>query len=137
MRAIKRFIKTILEAGGNENGQAVVEFALALPLLLTILCGILDYGWIFSNQYKAEYAAYNGARYASINAVNLSDGEIQQGIIQTVEDNLPGGSVTVNVNYSSRQVVINVEYPVKTLTFVASTIYGEYYNAEAVKYASF
>jgi len=30
----------------NEKGQAFVEFAIVLPLLLMILCGIIDYGWI-------------------------------------------------------------------------------------------
>ena len=33
----------------KENGQATVEFALLCPLLLGILFGIIDFGWIFFN----------------------------------------------------------------------------------------
>ena len=34
----------------NEKGQSIVEFALVVPILLTLLCGIIDFGWIYSNQ---------------------------------------------------------------------------------------
>lgn len=50
----------------NEKGQSIVEFALVVPILLTLLCGIIDFGWIYSNQYKVENASYAGARYASL-----------------------------------------------------------------------
>lgn len=34
----------------KEDGQAMVEFALILPIFLLILCGIIDFGWLFYNQ---------------------------------------------------------------------------------------
>ena len=37
-------IKKILK---SEKGQSMVEFALVVPLLLTILCGIIDMGWAY------------------------------------------------------------------------------------------
>ena len=46
----------------SEKGQSIVEFALVLPLLLTLLCGVIDFGWIYSNQYRVENASYAGAR---------------------------------------------------------------------------
>lgn len=54
----------------NEKGQAFVEFAIVLPLLLMILCGIIDYGWIFTNQNIIDHCAREGARYAIIHAEN-------------------------------------------------------------------
>ena len=31
----------------REKGQSIVEFALVLPLILLIVCGIIDFGWLF------------------------------------------------------------------------------------------
>ena len=56
-------IKKILK---SEKGQSMVEFALVVPLLLTILCGIIDMGWAYSNKYSVESAAFSGVRYADI-----------------------------------------------------------------------
>ena len=50
----------------SEKGQAMVEFALILPLLLTLLCGIIDFGWMYYNQITLNNAAREGARYAVI-----------------------------------------------------------------------
>jgi len=46
----------------KEKGQAMVETALVLPLFLLILCGIIDYGWIFSNQLMLNNSSRDGAR---------------------------------------------------------------------------
>ena len=50
----------------HEKGQALVEFALVLPVLLVILCGIIDFGWLYYNQITLNNAAREGARYAVI-----------------------------------------------------------------------
>ena len=50
----------------NEKGQALVEFALILPILLILVCGIIDFGWLYYNQITLNNAAREGARYAVI-----------------------------------------------------------------------
>ena len=55
----------------SEKGQAIVEFALVLPLLLTLLCGVIDFGWIYSNQYSVENASYAGAGNVNTNITLL------------------------------------------------------------------
>lgn len=49
-----------------------MEFALVLPVLLIVLCGIIDFGWILSCQNELTNAAGETARYAAIYA-NSSD----------------------------------------------------------------
>ena len=44
----------------RENGQSLVEFAIVLPILLTLLCGVIDFGWIYSNQYKVKMLPMQG-----------------------------------------------------------------------------
>lgn len=50
----------------NEKGQAMVEFALVLPILLLLLCGICEFGSIFSNQILANNACREAVRYAAV-----------------------------------------------------------------------
>ena len=50
----------------KENGQAMVEFALVLPILLLFIAGIIDFGWIFHNQLAANNASREAARYIAI-----------------------------------------------------------------------
>ena len=47
---------------GAERGAALVEFALVLPLLMTILMGILDYGYVYYVRLTMTNAAREGAR---------------------------------------------------------------------------
>lgn len=46
----------------NERGASLVEFAILLPLLLTLLFGIMEAGWAFSLQSEIRHGAREGAR---------------------------------------------------------------------------
>jgi Flp pilus assembly protein TadG len=50
----------------REDGQAVVEFALVLPLLLLILLGIVQFGSVFRDYIALTDATRVGARQASV-----------------------------------------------------------------------
>jgi Flp pilus assembly protein TadG len=50
----------------KENGQAVVEFALVLPLFLLLIFAIIEFGWVFYNYISVENAARNAARIACV-----------------------------------------------------------------------
>jgi len=51
-----------------ERGQGLVEFALAVPVLLVVVCGILEFGFIFTDQIMLNNAARDGARAGAIPA---------------------------------------------------------------------
>ena len=126
---IKKIIK-------SEKGQSMVEFALVVPLLLTILCGIIDMGWAYSNQYSVENATFSGVRYAVINGADIEDSEKNKLIDDTktrVKDNLSKGaeSPQIDVDIEEKKVTVNVECKVKMLTFVGQTVFGEYYQAKS------
>ena len=46
----------------SRRGLAMVEAALLLPLLLTILIGLLEYGWLFFKFQQVNGAARHGTR---------------------------------------------------------------------------
>jgi Flp pilus assembly protein TadG len=52
------------ERNRSQRGAALVEFALALPLLLVVIAGIVDFGFAFQRQEVITNAAREGARLA-------------------------------------------------------------------------
>lgn len=50
----------------SRRGSHAVEFAIVLPILLSILSGIFDYGWIMLHRHLAADAADVGARAGAI-----------------------------------------------------------------------
>ncbi len=65
----------------DESGQALVEFALVLPLLLLLLFGMLDFGKAFNYWIDETHLASEGARWAVVNK-NPGGGTLQQYIQQ-------------------------------------------------------
>jgi Flp pilus assembly protein TadG len=51
----------------DQRGTAVIEMALALPLLLVLVLGILDFGKAFNYWNDVNHLAAEGARYAAVN----------------------------------------------------------------------
>ncbi len=50
----------------KENGAVAVEFALVLPILITLVLGIMEFGWAFFLNGSAAGAAREGARWMAI-----------------------------------------------------------------------
>lgn len=113
----------------RESGQAMVEFALILPILLLIVCGIIDFGWLFFNQLSLDNACREGARYATVHSINEDcealTAQHVENIISPVVDN-----VTVTITYSSEtdhlagDVTVKLEAQMNILTPVLGIISG-------------
>ena len=50
----------------EERGQSLVEFALVVPLLLTVMFAIFEVGIVFKNWLTVTHAARDGARAAAV-----------------------------------------------------------------------
>ena len=57
----------------DENGQALIEFALSLPILLLVLFGLCTFGIGFSNYLMLEDATNVGARQLAISRSQTND----------------------------------------------------------------
>lgn len=60
----------------RESGQSVVELALTLPLLLLLICGMIELGWLASNRLVLDNITREGVRagiVATSAATNTSD----------------------------------------------------------------
>jgi hypothetical protein len=71
----------------DRRGAVLVEFALALPLLMLIIVGILDFGLLFQRQQVVTNAAREGARMAVLHGYSVTD------VKQRVLDYLVAGGV--------------------------------------------
>ena len=56
------WVRRALARAGGESGVAAVEFALILPVLMTLLLGIIDWGYFFFLSETVVNAAREGAR---------------------------------------------------------------------------
>ena len=102
----------------HEQGQALVETAITLPLLLLLLMGIMEFGWYFYNQMSVENGSREGARYAIVNkdSTTLSTDvmDLVQGIV------ISPGTLAVSVNKGAESVTVTVTKDVATLTPIAA-----------------
>jgi hypothetical protein len=64
-------VRGALRAERSRRGQALVEFALVLPMLLVLLLGIADFGRVFAAGITVEAAARNAAEAAAQEYVQL------------------------------------------------------------------
>src|SRR5947208_7919195 len=57
-------IRALRRARAAESGAELIEFAIALPILLLVLTGILDFAIMFQRYQVVSNAAREGARVA-------------------------------------------------------------------------
>jgi Flp pilus assembly protein TadG len=59
----------------NEQGQAIIELALTLPLLLVIVLGIFDFGFMFQRYEVVTNAAREGSRVGVLPGYAVADAQ--------------------------------------------------------------
>jgi Flp pilus assembly protein TadG len=57
----------------SEQGAEVIEMVLVLPLLLALLFGLVDFGFLFQQYLVMTNAAAEGARVASLPGYSADD----------------------------------------------------------------
>lgn len=122
----------------DEKGAAAVEFALCLPLLILILCGILEYGWYLTNQIVLANAVSAGAR-AGIKAKEW-EGEDPLSFARSATrdafwiSNIP--NITVSINEDAPRTievkVASLKYSPLTGYLPANMMIPQYVRAKAV-----
>lgn len=82
-----------------EGGNALVEFALVLPLLLLVFAGIVDFGFLFQRHEVLTNAVREGARVAVLPGP-YGEGAAVSRVTQYIADGLgPAEDLTVTVTY--------------------------------------
>lgn len=85
---------------GRERGASLVEFAVALPLLLILVLGIIEFGFVLAQMNEIRHGAREGARYAAVSRPDFDGGggvgDAADVLALTCDSiNLPGTTVSV------------------------------------------
>jgi Flp pilus assembly protein TadG len=96
----------------SERGAELIEFALVFPVLLLVVLGIVDFGFLFQRMEVITNAAREGARMAVLPAYSTTDvrnrvcNYVQGGGVPVTTCSAPGGGGNPVVD------VTNVSIPV-------------------------
>jgi Flp pilus assembly protein TadG len=90
--------------GTRPRGQSLVEFALILPVMLMILGGILDFGFMLNSRLTLVSAVREGARWAVVqkDVFTIRSNGTNSGLIQS------GGQIGANLSGLQWAKVTNV-----------------------------
>lgn len=107
---------------------ATVEMAVVTPLLLTMLFGIIEYGWIYTVRQALTTAAREGARTASL------PGSEDEDIVARIADfmnpiGLAEAQYTVELTRADEQAGIDTETVHITVPYEEVTIIGAYFGS--------
>ncbi|MGM8212317.1 TadE/TadG family type IV pilus assembly protein [Virgibacillus sp. W0430] len=113
----------------SQKGQAIVETALILPILLLLLFGITDFGRVFHASLTLDHAGREGARAAAIGTEDhVITGKIRDATSSLKEDNVsisiaPAGKGN---RESGTDVTITLVYPIDFLTPIIGQFIGSF-----------
>jgi Flp pilus assembly protein TadG len=85
----------------RDRGAALVEFAVLAPLLLVLLLGIVEFGWLFAQFNEVRHSAQEGARWGAVSrpdvdgAAGLNWGDMAARACNAA--NLPAGT-TISID---------------------------------------
>ncbi len=104
----------------SRTGTTIVEAAFVLPLLLLLLLGAIEYGWLFFNVQQITNAARQGARVAALPDVTAA--QAQAVIMELLQRNgLDSHSPTVEVGPDPEGIVVP-GYPTRAAVRVRITV---------------
>jgi hypothetical protein len=100
MTSLKRRVR-------SERGAELIEFALVFPVLLLVVLGIVDFGFLFQRMEVITNAAREGARIAVLPAYTNADVQtrvcnyLASGGVPTTSCGAAGGNPTISITTPS------------------------------------
>ena len=112
-----------------DSGEALVEMALVLPILLVLSLGMLDFGRAFHAKSILDQAAREGARVAVV-TVPLNAGPAQTTVanVLTAAGMTGGPAATVSAVDGNHMVTVTVTYNFQFVTPGVFSLIGANYG---------
>ena len=125
MDAWVRRLGSLLSLSSSTQASQIVEFAVAIPLLVVFVVGIFDFGNAFNLKHKITNAALMGARFASTEPTSdLTDPLAGNGSVESVAQVVSGSLLSAKVNDCGLSIANanDVSYsPPRTWTYTKNT----------------
>lgn len=98
----------------NENGQAMVEFAVVLPILALVVFGIIQFGILYKNQLTLTDAVRVGGRQAAVGRELADPSGTAEAKTRSAAAGLDQAQLNVSVSSSwvqGEDVTVSGSYP--------------------------
>lgn len=106
----------------NESGQSAVELALTLPLLLLLIFGMLEMGWLASTRQVMDTMTREATRAGIVASSTSAATTAVNNVVNNIKPSYMTGTVTVSVTFSkpsdfkSGDITVKATYDLPTLT---------------------
>lgn len=105
----------------REQGQALVEFAMVLPILVLLVVGMMQFGLLFHEYLLVNHAAREGARVATLGG---SDAEIVAAV-NTAAASASDTTIVPSARVRGAQVTITVTKQVALITPLFNALFPQ------------
>jgi len=111
-------MKKLLKFYINTKGSALIEFAFAVPILITLILGILEFSSVFFHRHQMLNAAERGAREVATQTLTSAEA------VTEAQSMLAGWGATYTIviqepdpaNINDRDVEVSISVPTGDLT---------------------
>jgi len=108
----------------DSRGQAVLELALVLPLLLLLLFGIIESGRLANAYLVVTHAARHGARHGAVGATDGEIGEHVRAAATPLATEKISVVVTPPLRRAGQDLTVTVHYPLRLYIPFANLVFG-------------
>lgn len=121
----------------SEGGNVLVEFALIMPVLLLIIAGIIQFGFIMNAKVAVNSASYEAARTATLSENPETDGI--NAAANYAASSLPGWDINerlgieIDLNGSDPGDIVRVNVSYNVPVFFSNIISGSGFDSEFFK----
>jgi len=108
----------------NNRGQALVEFALVLPVLLLLIIGSMEFGLVINQYMVLAEAAREGARSAALGSSNAT----VTAVVRAAANHIDISQLTVTISPTDTRVrgngvTVTAGKPVQAITQLMSPFF--------------
>lgn len=84
----------------DDKGQGIVEFALIVPILLMLILGMIEFGWVLNGKITLNSAVREGARAGAV----YDKEDLSQKVLTVVEDTTKNSGLKIDVSNSKAYI---------------------------------
>ena len=106
----------------RESGQSVVELALTLPLVLLLICGMIEMGWLASTRLVLDNITREGVRAGIVTTTSAANTTAVTNRINGMKPGYMTQPLTITITYSNPSnfrdgdITVVTAYNLPTLT---------------------
>ena len=115
-------MRKIRKRGRREGGQSAVELALTLPLLLLLICGMIEMGWLASTRLVMDNITREGVRAGIVATSASANTTAVTSRINGMKPSYMTNTLTITISYSNPSsfrdgdITVVTTYNLPTLT---------------------